>query len=700
MLGILSGTLFVVALILALSLQAVFRPQTPSKTLSASWTESSVQLSPQSDSRTFAQAYSAHGETSCPVLPEKFQTENTYGYVSPVKEASLPFNALGFHWDAEVPPDTHVAIEARTSQDDDTWTSWLPTREVDQFLGTGARDTDLLFSSGRFFQYRISVSHPPEAWVPVLDTVQVTFLDSTQGPSAEDAVAASGPLYRLAALIRPQPLARQAWGADETIRFNQGETVWPPQYAPVQKIVLHHTASSNDYTDSAAIVRAIYYYHTVTLGWGDIGYNFVIDAAGKVYEGRYGGSNVIGAHALNFNKGTLGVALIGTFSQVDPPAAALTAIDRFLVAKAVQYGIDPAGRSAFQGKDLPNIIGHRDVNSTSCPGDRLYELLPSLRGRAAAALPPLGQSWVSDATPKVLKPGQELTVEVQVLNSGTAPWDNRLSTPIRLGYHWYTPDGALYAAEPNLEKQTDLPQTVKSRESISVQATLRAPAQEGQYVLRWDMVQRGVTWFAEQGNLPLERVVLVAAWAGFPNEKLADLSNELLVLLPPDRLRTLPLSRLTRLSNTQLVELIPDIVQLFPNERVLSFSNDMLLRYLPDYRLKTFSLDRIRTFPLYVQQRLGLAPTPTPTPTPKAIATPIQSPTTTPRPTANPFVAATSTATPTASPTESPSPTATPTESPTPTPTPRNANSYSAYAGPTDTPTEVSADSPGGAVAP
>ncbi|HLC29429.1 MAG TPA: peptidoglycan recognition family protein, partial [Dehalococcoidia bacterium] len=429
--GVLLDALGVAALILAQFWQTAYSTQSPGKTVSSSWTESSLVLTPQSDLGTFSQAYSApesgrfaqafpaQGE-ACLLLPLALQPEYTYQYVSPVKEAPLPFNALGFHWDAEVPPDAHVAIEARTSQDGNEWGSWLPTEEVDALQGSRPQDTDLLFSSGRFLQYRVTVRRAPETWGPVFDAVRVTFINSSQGPSAEDAVAASGPFYRLAALIRPQPLARQAWGANETIRFNQGDMVWPLGYAPVKKIVLHHTATSNEYTDSAAIVRAIYYYHTVTLGWGDIGYNFVIDAAGKVYEGRYGGSNVIGAHVLNRNPGTLGVALIGTFSNVDPPAEAVKAIDRFLVAKAVEYGIDPVGRSVFMGEDLPNIMGHRDVNSTSCPGDKLYALIPSLRDRAQAALPAYGESWASDNTPKLLKPGQEITVEVQALNSGTA----------------------------------------------------------------------------------------------------------------------------------------------------------------------------------------------------------------------------------------------------------------------------------------
>ena len=722
--SVLLGALSLVTLYLLHQASAAPRSETASRTLSASWSESNPQLLPQASYGSLPQAYVGSRETS-PFWQQELQPSSFYIHVSPVKESPFPFNAIGFHWEAEVPRGAQVAIEARTSLDKTTWTPWLSTLEVDALRGTGARDTDLLFSSGRYLQYRVTVSQAPEAWVPVLDEVEVTFIDSTQGPSPEDAAAASGPIYRLASLIRPQVLSRQAWGADESYKFYQGELIWPLEYAPVKKIVVHHTATRNEYEDPTEIVRAIYFYHTVKLGWGDIGYNFLIDAEGKIYEGRSGGTNVVGIHVAEHNTDTLGVALIGTFVNVDPPSQALKALEKLLLAKAVQHGVDPAGHGHFLDEDLPNIIGHRDLNNTFCPGDNIYELLPFLREQTAASLPPYGQAWLSDDIPKVLTPGDEITVDLQVLNSGTAVWENSLPKPVRVGYHWYTRDGTPYAAEPELELHTDLPRPVRPRESVTVKAILRAPSQEGQYVLKWDMVQREVTWFTEQGNVPLERVVLVAAWAGLRNEKLVNLPNEQLILLLPERLRTLPLWRLTRFSNTQLTELMPEIIQFFPNERVLSFSNDMLLRYLPDHRLKTFSFARIRTYPMHVQQRLGLAPTRSSTPRPRAtvvpknsspIHSPIQylhlTPTSRPgsasTPTSRPGSASTPTSrpgsasTPTSRPrsASTPTPTVTPTLTPSPTPTPLKAWDSSPYSTPSATPIDASQHTPGGAVAP
>lgn len=442
----------------------------------------------------------------------------------------------------------------------------------------------------------------------------------------------------------------------------------------MQKIIIHHTATSNNTADAAAAVRAIYYYHTIELGWGDIGYHYLIDQEGRVYQGRNGGDNVIAAHALNHNKGSLGVALLGTFTDTSPSSKAQQALESFLLAKSVQHGIDPNGHSVFVGEDVPNILGHRDVVRTTCPGVPVYESLSFLRNKTASALPPFGEAWLSDATPRVLGTNEDATVNITVLNSGTAAWDTALPSPVRISYHWYTPDGRLYSAEGNLELQTDLLNPVKPQETARIQAKLKTPAAAGQYILKWDMVQQGVTWFTEQGNLPLERTVLVAPWAKLPNDQIINLPNELVSLLPIDRLRTLPLSRLTVLSNTQLVERIPDIIQLFSNDRVLSFSNEMLISYLPDTRLKTFSLDRIRTFPLYLQQRLGLAP---------ATATMPPMPT----PTRAPFIS------------ETPTPTPTPVAKPTQTSAPQPAANPSPPQTPTPTPAPESTD-PGGGAAP
>ena len=157
-------------------------------------------------------------------------------------------------------------------------------------------------------------------------------------------------------------------------------------------------ATTTRRADAPALVRGIYAYHTQTLGWDDIGYNFLIDRYGTIYEGRSGGVSrgVIAAQALGFNTGSTGIAMIGTFTGVAPPAAALSSLEKLLAWKLSLCGLDPLSTvtmtcgmterfKAGARIVLPVIAGHRDVNATACPGDALYALLPAIR-RGVAAL--------------------------------------------------------------------------------------------------------------------------------------------------------------------------------------------------------------------------------------------------------------------------------------------------------------------------
>ena len=148
-----------------------------------------------------------------------------------------------------------------------------------------------------------------------------------------------------------------------------------------------------------AQIRSIYYYHSVTQGWGDIGYNFLIDKFGTIYEGRYSrdyaganptgddatGRGVTGAHTGGWNSGTVGVALLGTLTTHDATPAAREALKRLLAWEASRNGIDPEATEPFvnpvSGATItsPNIAGHRDYAATACPGDTFYPTLPAIR---------------------------------------------------------------------------------------------------------------------------------------------------------------------------------------------------------------------------------------------------------------------------------------------------------------------------------
>ena len=205
-----------------------------------------------------------------------------------------------------------------------------------------------------------------------------------------------------AAVPSPFIISRADWGADESYRtINDGCSGQPDYASSTRFAVVHHTVNSNNYapSDSASLVRGIYYFHTHDNGWCDIGYNFLIDRYGQIFEGRYGGPNrpVIGAHAGGFNTYSTGVALIGNFDVAGVPQAAYDSLRSLLDWKLAYHGIDPHGTSVITPYDSPfskypagqpvevaNISGHGDVDSTECPGRYMYSLLPRLRDDVAA----------------------------------------------------------------------------------------------------------------------------------------------------------------------------------------------------------------------------------------------------------------------------------------------------------------------------
>lgn len=168
----------------------------------------------------------------------------------------------------------------------------------------------------------------------------------------------------------------------KVISYNkEGEKLtWPLQYPrEVSKIIIHHTASDNNENNPIKAIRNIFYYHTIGRGWGDIGYNYIIDKEGNIYEGRYGGEGVVGAHAGPGNRGSIGIAVLGNYNETEISDEALHSLELLISQKTKLYKIDPEGNSYFRGKNLPNIIGHNSVMATSCPGKNIIDLLPEIR---------------------------------------------------------------------------------------------------------------------------------------------------------------------------------------------------------------------------------------------------------------------------------------------------------------------------------
>ena len=190
----------------------------------------------------------------------------------------------------------------------------------------------------------------------------------------------------------PSFTSRAAWRADESlVRSTSGAD-------QLKGVVIHHTAGTNSYSssESAQIVRGILRYHTVTLGWADIGYNMLVSKYGQVFEGRGGGlhRNIVGAHAYGFNTGSFGISVMGDYSSSAPPRAAQVALAQLVGWKLLStFRTDVRGSATWDTVEgtkhstgssvsLPTMFGHRDVNYTSCPGNGLYGRFGTLRSEA------------------------------------------------------------------------------------------------------------------------------------------------------------------------------------------------------------------------------------------------------------------------------------------------------------------------------
>src|SRR5450759_1650331 len=277
-----------------------------------------------------------------------------------------------------------------------TWSQWQQLTVIDGGRdGTATAGTDPYVVTGAS-KYEVR-SLTTQAKAPTSASVQAI----DPGTSSADNVA-QAPGGASAATAKPTIYTRAQWGANESLMQ------WGPSYGKISVGFVHHTDSSNDYTPDQVpgIIRGIYAYHAQTLGWGDIGYNFLVDRFGRIWEGRYGGMDkaVIGGHVYNYNTVSTGVAGIGTFTSATVPQAMTDGLKRVLAWKMSLAGVPATGASpvaAPWGTHIQRISGHRDVGGTTCPGDSLEARLPEIRAGAAAIM---GAKSPAPVPPPVVTP--------------------------------------------------------------------------------------------------------------------------------------------------------------------------------------------------------------------------------------------------------------------------------------------------------
>jgi hypothetical protein len=309
-------------------------------------------------------------------------------------------------------PASHLALRWRGDEGAEVAVRWRGAEGTTAWEPVTV-DHDMSEESGEVFSSLLVTPGASSAQVrvrrgPVRD-LRLVVLDAVDGPRrrvpVREAVAGAA-LNPDRQVGQPPVVTRAQWGADESLRSGT------PEYAPVEKLIAHHTATGSHYDpDPAATIRGIYAYHTKSRGWSDIAYNFLVDAQGRVYEGRWAraykpgevptgettdGKGVVGAHTFGNNTGTAGISVLGNLSTESPSTAAVDGVVGFLAWKADRHGIDPLASDPYNNgteatdRVYPNVAGHRDAalpgHGTACPGDRLWDKLPSIRTRVATAI--------------------------------------------------------------------------------------------------------------------------------------------------------------------------------------------------------------------------------------------------------------------------------------------------------------------------
>ena len=338
------------------------------------------------------------------------------GVVSEPIEAPERFNLVGLTWSDGAPEageGDEPALAMRTRTDGGEWTAWTPVSahaEDGPDPGSAEAHADGMSNpvwagEADWVQYRASERLPgvrlhfvnTDGTATAADRLQTALRGAANTAVATVAGALSADL---AGAQDPQPemVSRASWAGDDC----------PPRtgaiYGEVRAAYVHHTVNLNDYSAAEApqVVLGICRYHRNANGWNDVGYNFLVDRFGTLYEGRAGGvgAAVVGAQAEGFNSYSTGIANIGTFSSVPQSQEALEAMARLIRWKLPLHGYPTSGTavmtSAGGGTNryaagttvrVPRVLGHRDTNATECPGSALYDQLDELRSMAAGVTP-------------------------------------------------------------------------------------------------------------------------------------------------------------------------------------------------------------------------------------------------------------------------------------------------------------------------
>ena len=326
------------------------------------------------------------------------------GVLSRPLRAPHRFNVVGFRWSGGGEPD----VELRVRRDGGRWSRWVDVgTHPDEGPDEHAREREAVGLSAPVWagqadwvQYRSSRRLPGLRLHFVNSTGTATAADRARtavrqaagkGTAAAATVLGAVVPGASAGAEQPSMVTRDQWGGSQFCPPRKA-----PSYGTVKAAFVHHTVSANEYSaeDAPGVVLGICRYHRISNGWDDMGYYFLVDKYGTLYEGRAGGVDraVIGAHTQGFNSQAFAVSNIGNHEAVPQGQAALRSMARLIGWKLPHHGASTQGEVTLVSSggasnrwpagtpvELNRISGHRDGNKTACPGTALYAQLPELR---------------------------------------------------------------------------------------------------------------------------------------------------------------------------------------------------------------------------------------------------------------------------------------------------------------------------------
>ncbi|OYN89973.1 hypothetical protein CGZ92_01640 [Parenemella sanctibonifatiensis] len=307
-----------------------------------------------------------------------------------------PFTLVAVTWQGSL-----RALDAEVRVDgEDGWSDWQQLTLSEEAEGEARGGSEPLWvGEATGFEVRLRGTGAASDVQVSLIRSETRSTDTQQRPQVQRRSAANG-------AAQPVITTRAQWGADE--RLITPDCVAPNIASTLKAGVVHHTAGSNNYTaaQAAAQLRGIYAYHVRDRGWCDIGYNFLVDKYGKIYEGRHGGIDkpIVGAHAGGWNTATVGVSIMMNSDTMKPTDVSLEAMVSVFAWKFSLHGIDPMGKTTLNGRTINTIEPHKALTATDCPGVNLSPKLDWIRQRTAQLMgtgeepdrSPISDRWAAE----------------------------------------------------------------------------------------------------------------------------------------------------------------------------------------------------------------------------------------------------------------------------------------------------------------